>query len=566
MKLICDKTQVQPGKGFPISRHRALLVHPRFSSRTFWNYQETCEAVGARYSATPLGLITVAALLPAHWEVRLVDRNIEDLREADLAWADVVMVGGMLPQQRDALALVELAHASGKPVVVGGPDVTESPEVYAHVEFQVRGEAEEILSGFVTDFETGAARGTYVARSFPDITRSPVPRFDLLKLTSYMHVGVQFSRGCPFNCEFCSVIELNGRRPRTKTAAQVCAELDELRAVGHRGHVDFVDDNLIGNKKAVKPLLRGLATWLTERGHPFEFTTEATLNLADDAELLALMKAANFFAIFVGIETPDPAALIEAHKLQNTRRDIAESIHKIHRAGIFVNAGFIIGFDAERASMAEEMIACIEATSIPVCMVGLLYALPGTQLARRLKAEGRLHADTLVQEDDTDQCTSGLNFTTARPRAEMLSDYRTVLERIYRPEAFFGRVCRICRELDRSSHRLRMPLRNVLRDLRAFGRIAVRLGWRDRGSRRAFWGAVLDCLLHNPRALKISVSFAALYLHVGPFSRWLVERLDRQVLEQEQARLPAVARAPREASAPVQRLGGPGPTLSATRT
>ncbi len=553
---------MQSGKGFPIPHHRALLIYPRFSSNTFWNYQETAEAVGARYPATPLGLITVAALLPTHWEVRLVDRNVEELRDEDLAWAAVVMVGGMLPQQRDALAVIELAHAAGKPVVVGGPDVTESPEVYAHVEFQVRGEAEGILPGFLADFESGAGRGTYVAQGFPDVARSPVPRFDLLKLERYMHVGVQFSRGCPFNCEFCSVIELNGRRPRTKTVEQVCAELDQLRAVGHRGHVDFVDDNLIGNKKAVKPLLRGLASWLAERGHPFEFTTEASLNLADDDELLALMKAANFFAIFVGIETPDPAALIEAHKLQNTRRDIAESIHKIHRAGIFVNAGFIIGFDAERASIAEEMIACIEGTSVPVCMVGLLYALPGTQLARRLKAEGRLHADTyLVQEDDADQCTSGLNFMTARPRGEMLSDYRTVLERIYRPEAFFGRVRRACRELDRSSHRLRMPLRHVLRDLRAFGRIAARLGWRDPGSRRAFWGAFVDCLLHNPRALKISVSFAALYLHVGPFSRWLVERLDRQIAQEAEA--PTPVRPTREASAPVRRLGGVGPTLRA---
>jgi radical SAM superfamily enzyme YgiQ (UPF0313 family) len=464
--------------------------------------------------------------------VRLVDRNIEELEDGDLAWADVVMIGGMLPQQRDALALVALAQGAGKPVVVGGPDITESPEVYTHVEFQVRGEAEELLPRFVADFEAGGERGTYVAASFPDITRSPVPRFDLLKLQSYMHVGVQFSRGCPFNCEFCSVIELNGRRPRTKTLSQICAELDALRAVGHRGHVDFVDDNLIGSKKAVKPLLRGLAAWNVERGHPFEFTTEASLNLADDDELLALLQAANFFAIFVGIETPDPAALVEAHKLQNTRRDIAENIHKIHRAGIFVNAGFIIGFDSERANVADEMVACIEASSVPVCMVGLLYALPGTQLARRLKAEGRLHADTyLVQEGDADQCTSGLNFTTTRPRDEMLSDYRTVLDRIYQPKAFFGRVRRACRELDCSQHRLRMPLRHVVRDLRAFGRIAAQVGWRDRGARRWFWGAFFDCLLHNPRALKISVSFAALYLHLGPFSRWLVERIDHQIAE-----------------------------------
>jgi radical SAM superfamily enzyme YgiQ (UPF0313 family) len=511
-------------------RHRALLVYPRFGSQSFWNYQETCRAVGARYSATPLGLITVAALLPRHWEARLVDRNVRELEDGDLAWADVVMTGGMLPQQRDALEVIGLAHAAGKPVVVGGPDATASPEVYASADFQVRGEAEEVLAAFAADFEAGASRGAYVARDFPDVTRSPVPRFDLLDLPRYMHVGVQFSRGCPFDCEFCNVIELNGRKPRTKTVEQVLRELDALLAVGYRGHVDFVDDNLIGNRKAAKPLLRALAGWLDERGHPFEFTTEATINLADDDELLALMKAANFFAIFVGIETPDPAALVEAHKLQNTRRDIAESIRKIHRAGIFVNAGFIIGFDAERASVADAMVACIEATGIPVCMVGLLYALPGTRLARRMEAEGRLRPDAYaVHDGDGDQCTSGLNFQTRRLRAEMLADYREVLARIYHPHAYFGRVRRVARQLDRSSHRLRQPLRHLLRDLRAFGRIAARLGVRESGARRAFWGAVLDCLLHNPRAIKISVSFAALYLHLGPFSRMVMARLDGQI-------------------------------------
>jgi radical SAM superfamily enzyme YgiQ (UPF0313 family) len=513
-----------------MSAVRALLVYPRFGSSSFWNYRATCDAVGARYSATPLGLITVAALLPPAWEVRLVDRNVEELRDDEVAWADVVMTGGMLPQQRDTLALVARAHAAGKPVVVGGPDVTASPEVYAAAEFQVRGEAEEILSRFVADFEAGTARGTYAASEFPDVSRSPVPRFDLLKLPFYMNVGVQFSRGCPFDCEFCNVIELNGRKPRTKPVAQVLRELDALHALGYRGHVDFVDDNLIGNRARAKPLLRALASWLAEHDHPFEFSTEASINLADNDELLALAKAANFFAIFVGIETSDTAALLETHKLQNTRRDVAESVAKIHRAGIFVNAGFIIGFDAERASVADGMVACIEATNIPVCMVGLLYALPGTRLARRLHAEGRLHEDAHdVHEDDADQCTSGLNYDTRRDRSEMLVDYRTVLERIYAPEAYFGRVRRVCRDLDRSTHRLRVPWRHVVRDLRAFGRIAAQLGWRDRGARRAFWGAVLDCLLYNPRAVKIAVSFAALYLHFGPFSRGLVARLDARI-------------------------------------
>ena len=486
--------------------------------------------MGARYSATPLGLITVAALLPQDWEVRLVDRNVEDLEPGDLAWADLVMTGGMLPQQRDALKVIELAHAAAKPVVIGGPDVTASPEIYAAADFQVRGEAEELLGRFASEFETGARKGVYVARDFPDVSRSPIPRFDLLKLQNYMHVGVQFSRGCPFDCEFCNVIELNGRKPRTKGLDQVCRELDALLATGYRGHVDFVDDNLIGNRGKAKPLLRGLAQWLKDRGHPFEFTTEASLNLADDDELLQLMREANFFAVFVGVETPDPAALVETHKMQNTQRNIADSIRKIHRAGIFVNAGFIIGFDAERASMAEEMIACIEATQIPVCMVGLLFALPGTRLERRLKAEGRLHEGSEhVQEADADQCTSGLNFRTRRPRREMLVDYRTVLERIYAPGAYFGRARLVCRELDLSAHRLRAPLRHVIRDLRSFGRISWRLGVRKSGARGAFWGAMLDTLVHNPRALKIAGSFAALYLHLGPFSRMLVDRLGEQI-------------------------------------
>jgi radical SAM superfamily enzyme YgiQ (UPF0313 family) len=503
---------------------------------------------GAGYSAAPLGLITVAALLPREWELRLVDRNVQALDPADLAWADLVMTGGMMPQQRDALEVMRLAHAAGKPVAVGGPDATASPEVYREAQFQVHGEAEEVLAGFASDFEGGARGGTYAAPGFPDVTRSPVPRFDLLDLGRYMHVGVQFSRGCPFDCEFCNVVELNGHVPRTKNVPQVLAELEALLALGWRGHVDFVDDNFIGNRRAAKPLLRALADWLRAHRHPFEFTTEATLNLADDGELLELMRAASFFAVFVGIETPDPAALVEAHKLQNTRRDIADSVGRIHRAGIFVNAGFIIGFDAERGSVAGPMVDCIEATAIPVCMVGLLYALPGTRLARRLAAEGRLRPDAhAVLEDDADQCTSGLNYVTRRPRAEMLADYRRVLERIYSPEAYFGRVRRVVRQLDRSRHRLRQPLRHLWRDLRSFGRIAARLGFADGATRRAFWGATLDCLLHNPRALKISVSFAALFLHLGPFSRALVARLDRQIAEAVAE--PAVAPASRARAA-----------------
>ncbi len=488
--------------------------------------------LGAKYSAAPLGLITLAALLPRDWAIRLVDCNIEELQDADLAWADVVMTGGMLPQRWDALDLIRRARAHGKPVVVGGADATCAPEAYASAQFRVLGEAEEIMPEFLAAWAAGAREGLFRARRYPDLTQSPVPRFDLLKLERYLHVGVQFSRGCPFSCEFCSVIELNGRTPRTKTNEQMLRELDALHALGYRGHVDFVDDNLIGGRKAVKPFLRALSGWLDARGRPFEFSTEASLDLADDGELLGLLRMANFFAVFIGIETPDAAALVAANKPHNAHRDIVESVRAIHRAGIFVNAGFIVGFDSEQANVSDAMVGCIEAAAIPVCMVGLLFALPGTRLAARLRDEKRLNEATPTPNaEDADQCTSGLNFRTLRPRREVLRDYRDVLARIYSPAAYFGRARRAGRELDRSARGIKPPLRNVVRDLQGFGRMAWRMGVRDPDVRWEWWRSVVDCLLHNPAALKIVLSFAALYLHLGPYSRDLIDRLDRDIEE-----------------------------------
>jgi radical SAM superfamily enzyme YgiQ (UPF0313 family) len=511
-------------------------VFPRFAGTSFWNYRATCQLMGARYPAAPLGLVTVAALLPRTWELRLVDCNARDLAEDDLAWADVVLTGGMLPQRRDTLRLIDRAHALGKPVVVGGPDATCAPDAYATADFRVLGEAEEIISEFLAAWSAGAREGTFVATRFPDLALSPVPRFDLLRLGDYLHVGVQYSRGCPFSCEFCNVIELNGRAPRTKAPAQVLRELDALLALGYRGHVDFVDDNLIGNRKAVRPFLRELAAWVSARRWPFEFSTEASLDLADDAEVLSLLRAANFFAVFVGIETPDAEALRASCKRQNVGRDVAASVQAIHQAGLFVNAGFIVGFDAERGSVAAALADCIEAAAIPVCMVGLLFALPGTRLARRLEAEGRLAPGAQEYGDeDADQCTSGINFRSLRPRAEVLRDYRDVLARIYAPAAYFDRACRAARSLDRSAHRLRPSLRNTARDVRAFARMVWRQGIRDGEVRGPWWRAVLDCSLHNPSALKILLSFGALYLHLGPYARLATERLEREIAAETEA-------------------------------
>src|SRR6188768_759344 len=375
-----------------------LMIYPRFGAGTFWNFAATCELMGAKYPTAPLGLITVAALLPETWTVRLVDRNIEELATADLAWADLVMTGGMLPQHNDMVAVIDLCRASGKPVAIGGPAVTSVPHAYRAADFQVLGEAEGIIDEFVAAWEAGARRGVFEAEKFTaDVTKSPIPRFDLLNFDNYLYIGVQFSRGCPFTCEFCDIIELYGRVPRTKTDAQMLAELDALYRLGYRGHVDFVDDNLIGNKKSVKRFLPELRGWLERNDYPFEFSTEASLNLSDDVELLALMRDANFFAVFVGIESPDEETLKQMRKKQNTRRSIPDSIHRIYAHGMFVLAGFIVGFDAEKGSISRPMAELVQDCSIPIAMVGLLYALHHTQLGRRLTLEGRIHAGSDTQ-------------------------------------------------------------------------------------------------------------------------------------------------------------------------
>ncbi|MBB2205581.1 B12-binding domain-containing radical SAM protein [Gluconacetobacter takamatsuzukensis] len=510
---------------------KVLMIFPLFNASSFWNYKEACDLSGARYPAAPLGLITVAALLPKNWEIRLVNRNTESLNDADLDWADLVMTGGMLPQRNDAQHLIETCRARGKPVVVGGPDITSSPSAYSAANFQVLGEAEEIMADFIAAWRDGATQGIFEApMGKTDVTGSPLPRFDLLKLDQYLHVGIQFSRGCPFSCEFCDIIELYGRVPRTKTNEQVLAELDALHALGYRGHVDFVDDNLIGNKKALKKFLPDLKRWQEKKKFPFEFSTEASINLADDAELLRGLSETNFFAIFVGIESPDTDTLVMTQKKQNTRRSLQESVAKIYAAGIFVNAGFIVGFDSEKNSVATGMIDCIEDTAIPVCMVGLLYALPTTQLTRRLLAEGRLFVDR-DQTNSGDQCTAGLNFETMRPRRDVLSDYRSVLAAIYDPTAYFGRVRRLGRMLKRArGHRM------VRGDLRSFVRLLFRIHRAGPGTGRQFWRMLLDCALHNPTALPYVVMTSALYLHLGPFARQVIGEIDREIGDVDQGR------------------------------
>jgi radical SAM superfamily enzyme YgiQ (UPF0313 family) len=520
---------------------RVLMVYPAFFGDTFWNYAEVCKLLGARYTAAPLGMITVAALLPSSWEIRLINRNTEELTDADIAWADMVMTGGMLLQQADTLEIVRLAQRHGKCAVVGGPDVTSSRHIYSSADFMVLGEAEGIIDKFIAAWEAGERSGVFEAEKFTiDVTKTPIPRFDLLKFDQYLYIGVQYSRGCPFTCEFCDIIELYGRVPRAKTTPQMLAELERLYELGYRGHVDFVDDNLIGNKKAVKALLPEVAQWLKSHDYPFEFSTEASINLSDDAELLRLMQQANFFAVFVGIESPDPATLRLTKKKQNTRRNIAESIHKIYSYGIFVNAGFILGFDGEKESVADAMVELIEDAAIPLCIVGLLYALPGTQLTRRLATEGRLHAQHDVFSPG-DQCTHGLNFEPSRPLREILLDYKSVLERVFDPVVYAKRLDRLASMLDRSGRPQEASegdLRHKFNSIERAHRIVTQLP----GTREPFWKTLTSCAKTNPGALRYIVMLMAIYLHLGPYSRYVISAVERRIAALDaEALVPAVA-------------------------
>ena len=530
-----------------------LMIFPRFNPKSFWSYEGACELFGAKYPAAPLGMITLAAMLPKSWSVRLVNRNTEELEDGDLAWADLVMTGGMLAQQFDTLKVIELVQRAGKPVAVGGPDPTSSPQVYAAADFRVVGEAEGVIDEFIAAWRRGERRGLFEALKFQaDVTKSPTPRFDLLKLKQYMYIGVQFSRGCPFLCEFCDIIELYGRAPRTKAPAQMLAELDALYALGYRGHVDFVDDNLIGNKKAVKEFLPHLIAWQKKHNYPFQLSTEASLNLSDDAQMLQMLREANFFTVFIGIETPDEETLILTQKKQNTRRSIPESVKRIYDAGIFVIAGFIVGFDTEKDDVVNATVGCIEDAAIPVTVLSLLYALPNTQLTRRLKAEGRLHEEVAFDAKGRagDLCLAGLNFDTLRPRGEILRDYLDVVSRIYDPDMFFGRVQRVIRSLDPVHLGMKIMLRDWWREFDRFLRIMWRVTRYRPEMRRHVWAILIECMAKRPRAVRAAMVLTVFYISLGPFSRYVIEQVKAELARLDPAEpIPAALSAPAVATA-----------------
>ena len=513
-----------------------LMVYPRFMGGSFWSFEDTSRMYGAEYPMPPLGLATVAAMLPSDWPVRLLDRNIETVTDDDLRAADLIMTGGMLPQRADLLNVVAWAQRLGKKVAVGGPDVMSSPHVYDHADFVVVGEAETVIDDLVTAWRNGVEQARFDAEKFKaDVTQTPRPRFELMKRKKYLQMTVQYSRGCPFTCEFCDIIELFGRRPRTKTNDQMLAELDDIYALGYRGHVNFVDDNLIGNKKAVKQFLPELIKWQEKRGYPFDFSTEASLNLADDPELMGMLSKAGFLGVFIGIESPDDAVLTATKKKQNTKRNIAESVHAVYAHGLAVMAGFIVGFDEESGPVGEGIAELIDEAAIPVAMVGLLYALPETELSRRLAREGRLHPSPSMEEamanGSADQCTQGLNFETVRPRAEILSDFRKVVAHAYTMENYHARVRRLADLLRFDHANINVFRSGFMKNVAFVMRLSWRMGITAREGKRLYWGTIRHALRRDPRTLEAVFLSLAAFAHTGPFSATVLEAIDKRIAE-----------------------------------
>jgi radical SAM superfamily enzyme YgiQ (UPF0313 family) len=412
----------------------ALLIYPRFPD-TYWSFKHALSFLGKRAAQPPLGLMTVAALLPRSWNKRLVDENVERLRDRDLAWADVALISAMHIQKDALFAILARCRAVGLRTVVGGPIASSLPPAEINANHAVIGEAESLIAALARDLEQGAAKPVYQAAERPELETSPLPDVSLIKMNRYSTMTVQYSRGCPFNCEFCDIIEIYGRRPRTKAVQQVIAELDQLRAAGWRESVFIVDDNFIGNKARAKELCAALARWRGQYKTCFDFITEASLNLADDPELLQLMKEAGFVSVFLGIETPDESGLVAANKLQNTRRSLLESVAIIQSYGMQVMGGFILGFDTDREDIFDRMTDFIQKSGIPIAMVGLLQAMPGTQLFHRLWREGRI-----LHTGAGNNTSISLNFLPRMDATKLVEGYRSVLKQIYSSEAYYKRI------------------------------------------------------------------------------------------------------------------------------
>jgi len=483
---------------------KALLVYPEYTT-TFWSFKYALEFIAKKAAYPPLGLMTVAALLPPEWEKKLVDMNVSPLKDEDILWADYVFISAMIIQAKSTREVIERCRALKRPIVGGGPLFTSHYEEYPEVDHLVLNEGEITIPRFLDDLKKGTLKHIYTAEGWAEMEKSPVPIHQLVDVKKYGAMNIQFSRGCPFDCEFCDITVLFGRKPRTKNKEQIIAELESIYRTGWRGGVFFVDDNFIGNKKKLKQeILPALKTWMEEKGHPFKFYTEASINLADDDELMEQMVTAGFDAVFIGLETPHEESLRECNKIHNINRNLIESVRKIQKKGLEVQAGFILGFDHDPPTIFDHLIEFVNITGIVTAMVGLLNAPYGTKLYERLKKEGRIIRQTTG--DNTDFSTNIL------PRMNMdmlIQGYEKVVRTLYSPKVYYQRVLKFLREYN-------PPQKKVFiiraEHFLALLRSIVALGLKGK-ERWYYWKGFLWSLVRKPRVFPLYITYAIYGYH-----------------------------------------------------
>lgn len=483
-----------------------ILIYPEFPD-TFWSFKHALRFIRIRASSPPLGLLTVASMLPPEWKKRLVDTNVRRLTREDLEWADYAFISAMTVQRQFAHEVITRCKEAGVTVVAGGPLFTTEQEQFEAVDHFVLNEAELTLPAFLDDLQQGRAKRVYTTSGFADILKSPVPQWELADLKSYSTMSVQFSRGCPYNCEFCNVTALFGRRPRTKSSQQVIAELESLYDLGWRGGVFFVDDNLIGDKRRLKnDLLPALIEWRKNKAG-FSFNTQVSIDLADDEQLLKMMVEAGFRVVFIGIETPDEDSLAECSKKQNMKRDLVENVRRIQRAGLQVQGGFIVGFDNDSPVTFQRLVNFIQKSGIVTAMVGLLQAPPGTKLYERMKRAGRL-LDRMSGDnvDGTTNIIPVMNLDVLR------SGYKNLMQSIYSPEVYYQRVKTFLREYKAPGIEVPLDFEHFSKYMLAFVRSIFRLGVLGK-ERVQYWKLFFWTLFRRPKTLPLAIAFAIYGYH-----------------------------------------------------
>jgi radical SAM superfamily enzyme YgiQ (UPF0313 family) len=508
----------------PLGRNlKVLLVWPKFPP-SFWGFEGALEMMPESAVTPPLGLVTVAALCPPTWTLRLLDRAFDAITDEDYKWADLVMVSAMHAQRADALAILRRARALGTRTFIGGPWASSEPEaVQPDADHVMVGEAEEVFAGIALALENGTAQSLYRVTDKPALTGSPVPRFDLLRREKYTSMPVQFSRGCPFQCDFCDIITIYGRKPRAKSSAQLIAELDRLRELGWRGEVFVVDDNFIGNSKIALQLVKDLAAWGGEHERPFSFYTQASVDLADRPALMEAMVEANFMYVFLGIESPSAEALRGSKKLQNLRKDILEQVRVIQQSGLWVLAGFIVGFDSDDHTIFERQREFIERTSIAWAMAGMLQAPPTTPLFDRMKTEGRL-----IPDSEAISNFSAPNFRTVMPLPTLLHGLSGLLADLYEPGAYFQRALRSL-EAWHTKPNQKPPDMPLSYDLRLLASSIWTQGVKS-GYRRAYWrflATLYRRYRNNPTKLWMGSMVLLSAHHFLIYARQVADELER---------------------------------------